>query len=156
MESSKLGKSSCNRAAKMTSCTFTDVDEAEVFSSRFRPVKVIQLNVGSFNARVDLLDCDHLLFFFADLSTSIHHVGERRAGFIQFDTALTTGQPTGFFHGQPFNTNTLAGFDIHRGTDTIVKAGTLMADVHIRHDAFETTCQAIRRDDLNSRFLQQD
>jgi AraC family ethanolamine operon transcriptional activator len=143
-------------APNIASRTFTDIEQAEALMNRKRPAKITPLSLASFRAHVDQADFGELLLFFADVSSPIHRTGARRAGFIQFGTALATTQEAIFNHGQPITTDTLHSFDRSRDTDMVIRAHILISDVHIQQDLFEATCQAMRRDDLNARFFRQD
>jgi len=143
-------------APKIISRTFTDIDEVEAMMNRQRPAKITPLSLDPFEAHVDQADFGNLLLFFAEISSPMHRMGERRHGFIQFNTNLATAPQTGLIHGQPLNADTLSSFDMSRDTDTILRAPMIISDIHIQQDVFTTTCQAMRRDDLNARFLRND
>ena len=150
------GHSKIITTPKITSRTFTDIDEAEAVMNRQRPAKITPLSLAPFAAYIDQADFGSLLFFFAEIASPIHRTGERRQGFVQFNTCLTATSQTDFIHGQPLNADTLSSFDMSRDSDTILQANTLISDVHVQQDYFAATCQAMRRDDLDANFLRQD
>ena len=145
-----------NFPAKLTSRTFTDIDEVASMMSLHRPTQLNPLSLDPFCVNITQADFGPLLFFFADLKTPVHHTGERRRGFIQFATTQGTMPPLGFVQKQPLDTNTLASFDQSRETNSIWRANVQVFDIHIQQDLFAATCQAMRRDDLDAHFLRRD
>lgn len=134
--------------------SFYDVDEfAEFMNSTGRQAQIDQISLDSFCTDVWLIDFGNLQVGFGKFGCPMHHIGERRKGFIHFDVLLEAGSGPNRIHGHPVGTDHIFSFNFQRGSDTVLSSGTLIADVLVEQDLFAGTCHALRREDINTQFL---
>ena len=146
-----------NPNVKVVTRSFCDVDDwTEFLKTTGRQIRVDQLSLHPFRTDAWLLDFGNLLVGFAKYGCPMHQVGERRRHFIHFDVLLEVGPGANHVCGSPIHTDHLFSFDFQRSSDTVLASGTLIGDVLVEQDLFTATCHAMRRDDINHRFLRGD
>ena len=135
---------------------FSDGDEATQFMSAHRDYRVLPLSPAPFNINLYQIDLGALVLTFVKLQTSIQMRGERRPGFISFSLPLVADRRPSYLHEQPFDQNTLAGFDTTRSVDSFYQQNMQLSALQVRQDLFEATQASMRRDDLDEHFFKQD
>jgi AraC family ethanolamine operon transcriptional activator len=141
----------------LVTCHVADIDEfAAMMNATGREANIDPLRLGPFCADVWLADFGTLHVSFCQFGGPMHHTGVKRQQFLHFDTLLAVGPGPNRIHGHEVGSQQLFSFDPQRASDTILSAGTLIGDVLVSQDVFFATCQAMRRDDLDSKFLRGD
>ncbi len=149
-------KTPLSSQSQLISCQFHDVDEINEFLNTYREVRVEQLSLDPFQANFYQVDLNTLTLIFAESFSPVNVRGARRSGYTQFAVFLQLGTNPAFVHQQSVNINTLCGFDVTRGSDTIYPANTIIGEIQVCQDLLESTLISMRRDDLDMRFFQKD
>ena len=123
--------------------------------NRHRQTSIDQLSPEPLQVQIYQADFGDLRLIHGIPNGPICNRGTRPENFILFAIPLSSEQRF-FIHNQPIFSHTLSCFDCSRGSVTVIPANTLFVELHIRRDLFETTLQAMRRDDLDARFFRQD
>jgi AraC family ethanolamine operon transcriptional activator len=145
-----------NSGVRLIGRRFDDVDEATQVLSTYREAHIKPLSLEPFQSTIYQADFGDLTIIFGETSSPIYLTGERRPGFIQFGLPLQTAvQPT-YVHQHLIDTHTLCGFDASREVNSIYPANIVLSEIQVRQDLFESTLAAMRRDDLDARFLKQE
>lgn len=135
---------------------FHDADEVTQFMSVQREYRVLPLSLKPLQLEIHRADFGGLAMNFAEVHTTVQSRGERRPGFISFTLPLATGERLSYMHGQPFNVNTLGGFDVTRSIDNVFQQNLRLCALYVRHDVLEATLAMMQRDDIDDRFFKQD
>ena len=135
---------------------FEDVDEATQILSTYREARIEPLSLDPFRSTIYQADFGDLTVIFGETSSPISLSGERRSGFVQFGLPLQIGVQSAYVHNCSIDTNTLCGFDPSRGANSIYPANLMLSEIQVRQDSLESTLVAMRRDDLDARFLKQE
>lgn len=145
-----------NSSVQIVSRQFTDVDEAMQILQLQRDVQIVPLSLAPFGATYYQLDFEDLTLIFSKISTPIQLIGDRRSGFVQFGLMLQVGEQLPYVHQHEVNPHILCGFDATRDADSIYHANTVVGEIQVRREVLDATLSAMRRDDLDRRFFQQE
>jgi AraC family ethanolamine operon transcriptional activator len=118
-----------------------------------RQTTIRQLSLNPLRCDLLLIESEPISFSFSKTSGSLHVVGAKGKGCLEFSFILQSGQQNFFAHEQAIPETTLFGFDPTREVDLIVPANSIICVVQIQQDAFDFCAELMQRSDLNAQFF---